>query len=299
MGTVNRDVLEALNKSFNVIFQDSLKEKGEGELIGALAMKVSSAGKLEEYDWLNDNAQMREWVGERKIAGFKAHSYVIPNLTFESTLRVKRTDIEDDRLGLYTPRIRQLPEAYTRKRRQDIVSLLEDGTSENGYDGVPFFSDSHPDEIGGTQSNFDTATPLTGPAFDAAMQKMELLHDDNGDPLDVTPDTLVIGPALRATARDLFQMRTVNGGEENPYFGAIPNTIIESRMGTSEDWYLFDTSQELKPIILQNRKEVEFDGITNPDAEYVFMNDAYLYGLRARYGIGYGLWQLAYRANAA
>ena len=44
---------------------------------------------------------MREWIGDRVINDMKEFSYEIENKLYESTLGIKRTDIEDDSLGQY------------------------------------------------------------------------------------------------------------------------------------------------------------------------------------------------------
>jgi phage major head subunit gpT-like protein len=38
---------------------------------------------------------------------------------------------------------------------------------------------------------------------------------------------------------------------------------------------------------------VEFAALDRPTNESVFMRDLVFYGIRARYGVGYGLWQTA------
>ena len=64
--------------------------------------------------------------------------------------------------------------------------------------------------------------------------------------------------------------------------------------GAGTAWYLLDTSRAVRPIIWQEREKYEFQQITQESSEYVFMNDRYLYGIRARVNAGFGLWQPAY-----
>ncbi|WP_426036573.1 Mu-like prophage major head subunit gpT family protein [Cypionkella sp. TWP1-2-1b2] len=63
-------------------------------------MDVKSTGSDETYGWLTGVPQMREWLGERYIKSVTAARYTIENRKFESTLRVKRENIEDNRLGV-------------------------------------------------------------------------------------------------------------------------------------------------------------------------------------------------------
>ena len=64
--------------------------------------------------------------------------------------------------------------------------------------------------------------------------------------------------------------------------------------GAGTAWYLLDTSRGVRPIIWQEREKYEFQQLTRNEDEYVFSNDKYLYGIRARVNAGFGLWQLAY-----
>ncbi len=75
--------------------------------------------------------------------------------------------------------------------------------------------------------------------------------------------------------------------------GAV-NLVSNFQGGSGTAWYLLDTSRAIRPIIWQEREKYEFQQLTRTEDDYVFLNDKYLYGIRARVNAGYGLWQLAY-----
>ena len=54
------------------------------------------------------------------------------------------------------------------------------------------------------------------------------------------------------------------------------------------------TSQPIKPLIMQVRKEPEFVAMDKPDDEVGFMRKKYRYGVDDRKTPGYGLWQMAF-----
>lgn len=64
--------------------------------------------------------------------------------------------------------------------------------------------------------------------------------------------------------------------------------------GAGPAWFLLDTSREVRPIVWQEREAYDFTSMTDPTNPHVFMNDEYIYGVRARVNAGFGLWQLAY-----
>lgn len=74
------------------------------------------------------------------------------------------------------------------------------------------------------------------------------------------------------------------------------SNITDDGTGVTEDnaWYLLDTSRALKPIIFQERQPPKPAQITDANAEKVFMEDVYTYGVDSRCNVGYGFWQMAH-----
>lgn len=68
--------------------------------------------------------------------------------------------------------------------------------------------------------------------------------------------------------------------------------------GAGPAWYLLDTSRAVKPLIWQEREAYEFQALTAHSDSHVFLNDEYLYGVRARVNAGFGLWQLGFGSKA-
>lgn len=88
---------------------------------------------------------------------------------------------------------------------------------------------------------------------------------------------------------------------DHPVSDADGNTQSVSNFqgGAGTAWYLLDTSRGIRPLIWQEREKYEFQQLTRDDDDYVFTNDKYLYGIRARVNAGFGLWQLAYGSKQA
>ena len=86
---------------------------------------------------------------------------------------------------------------------------------------------------------------------------------------------------------------------DNPDAGGVSNFVSNFQGGAGTPWYLLDTSRGVRPLIWQERKKYEFQQLAEDRDEYVFKNDKYLYGIRARVNAGFGLWQLAYGSRQA
>ena len=63
-------------------------------------------------------------------------------------------------------------------------------------------------------------------------------------------------------------------------------------------WFLLDIKQAIKPIIFQERLPYEFQSLVSDSDEYVFIKDEYVFGVRARVNVGFGLWQTAFGSTA-
>jgi phage major head subunit gpT-like protein len=109
-----------------------------------LATVILSNTGSNTYGWLGQFPQMREWVGERVVRDIAESAYTIVNKTYEATLEVKRTDIEDDNLGIYRPLAASMAFESERFFSQSIADLMADGFNGLCYDGQPFFDTEHP-----------------------------------------------------------------------------------------------------------------------------------------------------------
>lgn len=104
--------------------------------------------------------------------------------------------------------------------------------------------------------------------------------------------------------RKVFELlregKSNNGYDGKPFFGTthLKNGGTQANLdaGGSAPWYLLDTSKSIKPMLLQMRKRPELQSPQMTD-ESVRMRDELIWTTRARYNVGYGLWQTAYRSE--
>ncbi len=74
-------------------------------------------------------------------------------------------------------------------------------------------------------------------------------------------------------------------------FGGTQSNIVTG--GSGSPWFLIDASRSMRPLVFQPRKNYEFNQLFDANtSESVFMRDEFLYGVRARVGAGFGMWQL-------
>ncbi|WP_372069765.1 Mu-like prophage major head subunit gpT family protein (plasmid) [Tistrella mobilis] len=134
-----------------------------------VAMEVTSTTAAEEYAWLGNWPRMREWLGDRVLTQLKAHGFTIRNRDFEATVTVPRNAIEDDRIGLFSPMMRELGTSAAQHPDELVFDLLAAGWTRSCYDGQPFFDEDHPVIVDGTEISVSNvlrgSAGNTGPAW--------------------------------------------------------------------------------------------------------------------------------------
>lgn len=158
-----------------------------------IATVINTTQPIQKYGWLGTVPPMREFVDERQPSGLASYAVSIEDKVFESTIAVDRRAVEDDQLDLIRLRVRDLAGRVAAHRHQLVVEALVGGFAATGYDGVSFFNTAHPTAAGGTYGN-KTTSSLSDAALEAAITAMMSVPDDQGLPMGIMPDTLVVGP---------------------------------------------------------------------------------------------------------
>lgn len=281
---VNRDNLNAMYNGFKTAYNDAFA--GVQPMWSRVATLVPSTAKVENYGWLGQFPQLREWVGDRQVKGIAASSYQIANKKYEASIGVPRDDIDDDSYGVLTPLFSSMGQAAAAHPDSLVFTLLAAGFATNCFDGQYFFDSDHP--VGaGTVSNtgggagsgwylLDTSRPLRpiifqkrreyeltsmtdskdeavwmrdeyrygvdarvnvgygfwqmaygskstldATNFNAAIAAMMAFKSDDGRPLGISPNLLVVAPSNRAAAKALIEAEVLASGASNTNFRAV------------------------------------------------------------------------------
>ncbi len=286
---VNQQALQGITTGFKTIFN---KVFGETKTLWEkIATKVPSETGEESYKWLGKIPRMREWIGDRQIQNLTGSDYTIKNKDFELTIGVDRNDIEDDKIGVYTPVIQDMAQSTATFPDDLVFGLLKEGFANKCYDGQPFFSDSH--KVGKKTVSNKGTLKLSAASYGAARSAMMSLTDENGKPLKLIPDVLVVAPAEEENARKILLADQIDG-TTNIYKGTAELLVAPDLAGSDTAWYLLCTNKPLKPLIYQERKAPKFNALIKDTDENVFMRKQHLYGVDGRANAGYGFWQMAF-----
>ena len=294
MAVVTKDYLTGLLKNFRTIFADDFSAAMVGEGWKDISLQVTSNTSSEDYNWFGTVPRMAE--GQPELGGLNAYNMVITNKTYKAGLEVERTVIEDDKIGMIQPRLRQLGPEAARHPGELIFSLFEAGGV--AYDGVTFFSDTRSIGDSGNIDNIITGTGITVDKIQAdigtARATMVKFKDDRGRVTGRRPNVLVV-------PTELFQafwqaLNPGSGSVQNPMpstnngsFSAAGYLVIENPYLTDpNDWYALHVDNAARPFVFQNRLAPSMEGITDPETEAGILREMFIYTVRARYNVGYG-----------
>lgn len=308
MPLAKSDIPDLLLPGLKTEFEAAYRAQVDDSIADQIATVVNTTLPVQKYAWLGATPPMREFIDERRPQGMAAFAVTIEDKVFESTIAVDRRAIEDDQLDLIRLRVRDLASRVSQHRHQIVVQALTAGGTGIGYDGVTFFNTAHPGAGATTYSNTTTSV-LSATALGDAVASMMALPDESGTPLGIVPDTLVVGPKKMWEAIELvespvvvYKSTTSTGTPPSDYVNAFRGrlrlVVSPYIMGTAENaWFLLDTKRPIKGVILQQRSDVpvEFSALDSTNGnEAAFLRDRFHYGVRARYNVGYGLWQAAF-----
>lgn len=292
---INSENLSQAFRGFKAVYTEAhLNAPAQWDQV---AMRIPSQSRTEDYGWLGQFPQFREWLGgDRVVKQLKAHKFEVENRKFESTVRIGRDDFEDDKFGLFKPMFQEMGHAAKQHPESLIFELIAAGFETLCFDGQNFFDTDHPvtDEAGNAKMDggnpvvvsnmqdgsdtpwflFDTSRaikpiifqervgydlqsvtapndahvfmkdehlygvrarvnaglglwqlafgsrlPLTPENYAAARAAMMTLKGDQGRPLGVRPDRLVVPPSLETDALQVLNTETQDGGGSNVWKG--------------------------------------------------------------------------------
>ncbi|MBB4302346.1 phage major head subunit gpT-like protein [Rhodobium orientis] len=161
---INAANLQSLYVGFRRNFQGAFDAAQTA--YGRIATEIPSTTRQNEYGWLGNFPNMREWIGPRHVQSIKDHGYAIKNKPFEITVGVDRDDIEDDNIGIYKPMMEELGRSTAAHPDQLVFSLVKSAFETKCYDGQNFFDTDHKvlDEDG-KETSVSNMTAGAGPAW--------------------------------------------------------------------------------------------------------------------------------------
>ena len=319
--STNLSLMEGLAAA-NTTFETSYQELYGQTLPGVYAQYTKLIpGNTMSLDlrWTTNHPIMRKWLGSRveKYVRAYAQSYVLEK--FEATLPIARMLLQyNNNMSIIGDTVSNFVAQAASAYDQQASTVLDSNTGAGPtcFDGGSLFATNHPHGPTGatTQSNLSAGTNLNWVNFDAARTAMAQFKFENGEPAQIRPTHIRVGPKCETRAKEIVGAEhriaaiSSTGGQDatssvvaaaplvNIWHGEL-DVIVDQRI-TNFYWDLMDLSKPgVKPIILyEGRKPepVHLDKMTDLPRYY---SDNFIFGLEGDFTVGGGMWMTAYRAT--
>lgn len=305
-------LLDAAYVSFDTLFQNIYQDTPT--YYQRIATETTSTTSTTRHPFMDRLQEMREWIGERQVQNIVARVQELTNRLFENTVRVKRTDLEDDNISLFAPLFTEMGRTAKIWPDKLVTDVLKGAEAIKSYDGQNFFDTSHPVNPEGAtsavQSNLFHGLPLTADNLAMVRAAMASYKTRDNVPMELNPDLLVVPPQLEYAARKILFGELIgsaiptginlNGAAatSNVLRGVMDLLVMPRLADRPNEWYCMCTNHAVKPFIFQLRTAPDFTFLNRPEDSNVFLRDEYIFGVRARGNAGVGPYFLAAKAEA-
>ena len=242
--------------------------------------------------------------GSVTVLGGEEKGIIVYNVDWEIVVGVTHNAIDDDKAGDLESWARSGGVNFEKHKDFLAFDFLNKGeavtTYGAGYDGLSFFNDSHLDPGAEYQTAQDNkyANVLSLDNFETAKVAASKFLDGRGQPLGLNHNLLILPSDLERTGAQITKNReaydTANR-EINPYEGSVSLLVAPGGWLDTTAWFLVDTSQAQKPMLLQERKSPElriWDVESEGDGGHRYFK------FHSRYAIASGDWRLAIQGNS-
>ncbi|KYF64539.1 Mu-like prophage major head subunit gpT family protein [Sorangium cellulosum] len=299
----------------------------------------TSVTRRELFFWLIESAgiELQGQGGNARYDDIAATFLEIENEDSGKNLELTANEIEDNQMA--SPMLRGMPaldyaanwarqmgsSAAYWPQKSLFTRLIANGLTEDGYDGVPFFSQSHPinvaNEGAGTFSNLLTGAQVSSypgacpidivnaPTLEAAHTNLaravayiQSLRGPHGETRRLKVKHLLCGEDLRKRSAEILSTRyygTGQGSTENVIttYGIEPVVAPEhNELGV---YYLACQWQKGSggPFVFQNRKPYQLTTYTAYTDVQLAHRDSYEWKFKGRNGVSYGHPYLIFRVQ--
>jgi phage major head subunit gpT-like protein len=278
-----------------------------------IATRTTAQTKTVSFPQHASTRRLRRWEGERKVVNGRAYDYRVTAEKFELTMGIPVEEIEDDNIGAYNALVEDMGEQVALWPDDLVFGLLLRGedAAYACFDGKAFFANDHELKSGSTIDNLITSNALTKDNVAGAIEQMMSWVGEDGRSLRVRPNLLVVPPALQEEGlaivgsnilAQVFGSNTAAAGVDNTMKGRLALKVYPelgaSAGGSDTDYYLFDTTRSVKPLVFVERSAPKMTFKNQDQDDNVFWDDEVVFGVRARGAAGWGPFHLGAKCKA-
>lgn len=283
-------------KDLTVVWENTVRET-RPSLVPKICNTRESDGAYEKYPIPTNVAMPSKFEAERKALGIDVNAtYQIDNQTYELTLDFNADLIDDAKAYSMADIVAEAAQSMALYPDYLLSSLVADGVNQNGYDGNPFYGDTHLFANAGA-NNIDNKLAGTGSSvaqistdFAAALAALRGFLDNAGRLINpVTAEgasqLLVQCPlAVEQNFRTVMNASIIS--QTDNVLKGLADVFPDGYLTDANDWYLHVVGQPQRPYIFQERSKIE-TFVLGKGTEFYHNNNKYRIGGKHRFKLGY------------
>ena len=284
---LSRANLQNFFKGISVAFHEALLGGTPvWQNLGLVERYDASGVDIVELGWLALVPGLTKFLGTAQIQNIAFNKFSFQTEPYESTIGVKRRDIELDKLGMYS----RLAASHGNACNLSVDNLVTQGlfagfSTLKAYTGNAMFSTTHRTLPGTpTWSNLVTYKFSAG-SFDYVRKilrgRVSVGVGPDGKGLNMKLGrklVLLVGPKNETAAKTLVTAEKQAGGADNPYKGAARVEVMNEIGAYNEDaWFLYEEGVQAKPLVLAESRPMTPAWLTDINDSHVMLKQEFLW----------------------
>ena len=205
--------------------------------------------------------------------------------------RVSSESVDDGKFNMIERATRSFGKGHFEIKEYDAASVLDDGFTTNGYDGVPLFSASHPLENGDgvLGNNLGTAAELSLTSSRVLRNTMQSMVNENGQIVKYKPSYLALPQDLQDVGaeivKSMYDPTNANNAINTMYdaLKLLPGGLW-NYLSSSTAWFMLAEKMEHHLMFLTRQA-------LQTDSDYDKKALAWELTANCRYDKGYSNWR--------
>lgn len=262
-----------------------------------------SATKNRSLDWLGETADMQDATRDGlKVGGVRRYNWSITHKVYKAALRFRISDLDTDALGQLRPKV----DGLARKAAGHPGRLAFDQLEANptAFDGTALFSGTRTWGLGANFDNDLAGAGVTASNIETDIAAARVVglraEDDQGEPMELAPNVLVIPPELSLVFGKVLGPTRQAGGDTaqlavvDPKLGNVWQaggyTVIElARLSDTNNWYALHVGEEVNPFVYSWVSQPSIMNTPSMNDDSAKLTDELIWVVRGEYNVGVSL----------
>jgi phage major head subunit gpT-like protein len=223
-----------------------------------IAETIDMGSKTQDLVDIGGSPMPTKWQGRPELQDFIEKKLTVHTEEWSIKVGISYRAVRDDQTGELKRKCEAAGDNFQLDIAQKVYKTLNSGESILGYDGLPFFSNSHVDKGASWTTVQDNlfAVDLDVDGVEDVLIAARRFRDDKGNFVNYGHDLLIVAPELEraaasVTGKGMYTPATLDNA--NPYAGTLGFRVSNELDSTA--WMLVASKSKSKPVLIAMREK--------------------------------------------